>query len=222
MTVLTTHTNYFTMTVNVIGSSGSAPFSNGDLLIFSFSPEGSIGSTGPTGPSGSTGPSGPTGPSITGPTGWTGSTGPGVTGPTGWTGPVGVTGPTGWTGPSVTGPTGAGPTGPTGPNGLSVYAQTYASTMTINVSGVGIIDLTLTGNPTINFTGGSDGQPITLRLRQDTIGSRTVTWGSMVRFSNDIPSVTLSIAPSVLDYITLRYNSTNNKYDMLAYNRGYA
>jgi len=102
-------------------------------------PTGDIGPTGDTGEAstvtGPTGNTGPTGASVTGPTGDPG-------GPTGSTGDTGDTGPTGDTGePStVTGPTGdtgaasvvTGPTGNTGPTGAQ---PTYASVVTVALSG---------------------------------------------------------------------------------------
>jgi hypothetical protein len=130
----TTHTNYKELTVAVVGSSSSNPFSNTETIVLEFTRAGDVGVTGPSGgPTGATGPTGPTGPTgvtgptghtgipgVTGPTGVTGSTGVGATGVTGATGPTGVTGVTGPTGAGVTGVTGAtGPTGPTGPTGAT-------------------------------------------------------------------------------------------------------
>lgn len=102
-----------------------------------------------------------------------------------------------------------------------VQTVTYGATMTPNLGDGDMIDITLAGNPTINLAGGEDGQVMTLRLRQDATGGRTVTWGSMCRFSSDVPEPTLSTSASALDYIAFRYNQTDGKYDCMAVNLGF-
>ena len=102
-----------------------------------------------------------------------------------------------------------------------ITAITYAATMSVDFSTTDIADITLTGNPTINATGGTDGQPFIIRLRQDGTGSRTVTWGTMFRFSTTTPAPTLSTAINKLDYVAFRYNLTDAKYDCAVVNIGY-
>lgn len=103
-----------------------------------------------------------------------------------------------------------------------VTSVAYATTITCDLSTTDVADVTLTNSTaTIEFTGGSDGQPFLLRLRQDATGSRTVSWGAMVRFSTTTPSPTLSTGASKLDYIGFRYNATDGKYDCVAVNTGY-
>lgn len=99
----------------------------------------------------------------------------------------------------------------------------YAATINLDLDSYNVADVTITGNPTINFTNGVDGQEIILRLRQDGVGSRTVTWGSMVRFSTDVPSPTLSTAPNSLDYLIFRLNEEESsaQYDCILINRGF-
>jgi hypothetical protein len=190
-------TGYRSFIISHVASSSSSPFINGDLIVIDFSRTGDVGVTGPTG----VGASG-----FSGTSGWSGFSGrSGFSGVSGYSGSMGP----------------FGPTGPTGPDSLGVYSQAYSNNITVNVTGYGIIDLTLTGNTTLNLTGGNDGQPITLRVRQDVNGSRSITFGSSIRFSNDLQTLALSIGPFALDYITLRYNQADNKYDLLAFNRGF-
>ncbi len=103
----------------------------------------------------------------------------------------------------------------------SVYSQTYSSDMSIDVGGYDVVRCTLTGNPEIGFTGGTDGQKFILELKQDATGSRTVTWDSTVRFGTDITSVTLSTAANKTDRIGFVYNSSAGKYDVVAAVRGF-
>lgn len=98
---------------------------------------------------------------------------------------------------------------------------TYASTLTINLDVGDVVDVTLTGNPTINFAGGADGDKLVLRLKQDGTGSRTVTWGSMVRFGTDVTSPTLTTTASKTDMIGVVYNAAASKYDVVAVAKGY-
>jgi len=99
----------------------------------------------------------------------------------------------------------------------------YGATINLDLDSYNVADVTLTGDPTINFINGIDGQEIVLRLRQDGVGSRTVTWGTMVRFSTDVPSPTLSTAPNSLDYLVFRLNEEESsaQYDCILVNRGF-
>lgn len=99
----------------------------------------------------------------------------------------------------------------------------FTSSISVDVDETTLGRLTLTGATTITFTGTpTDGQPILLSLKQDATGSRIVTWESRVRFSSDTGSTLISTTPSLTDYILLRYNLADDKYDVLALNRGFA
>lgn len=97
----------------------------------------------------------------------------------------------------------------------------YISSLTINCSLSNVFDISLVGNINISFSGGTDGKKIIVRLRQDSEGSRIVSFGNMIRFGSDIPSFTASLMPHKLDYIVLMYDATALKYDFVSYNRGY-
>lgn len=87
-----------------------------------------------------------------------------------------------------------------------------------------VFDLTIAGNRTINFTGGSsdlDGKKIILRIKQDATGSRLITWGTGARFGTDITEVVLSTTAAKTDMVGLIYNHAATSYDIIAFARGY-
>lgn len=158
-------TNYYTITIGTtLASNGT--LSNNDNIALGIG-IGVTGTTGPTGPIGVTGPTGPTGAGATGPTG-----------PTGVAGAIGVTGPTGPLG--VTGPTGA--TGATGPTS-ALITDTYASTITFDITSIDKHVVVLTANPTLAVANDTTGKGFTIILKQDATGGRTVTWWSGILWS---------------------------------------
>lgn len=104
---------------------------------------------------------------------------------------------------------------------LTIASQAFAATMNINVDKQEIIDITMTNNATINFSGARDGQSFILRIRQDAVGGRIVTWGTMCRASLTVALPVLSIGANKLDYIGFRYNAADGKYDIMAANKGF-
>lgn len=97
----------------------------------------------------------------------------------------------------------------------------FATSLTLDAARADIFDLTLTGDATIGFTGGEDGQSVMVRVKQDATGGRSITWGAMVRVGSDIPSVPLSSAAGKTDYVGLIYHATDDKYDIVSYVRGF-
>lgn len=73
------------------------------------------------------------------------------------------------------------------------------------------------GNP----TNGTDGQRIIIRIKQDGTGGRTLTFDSDWRLGTDITAVVLSTDANKVDYIGAYYNSTDDKWDVLAFVKGY-
>jgi len=102
-----------------------------------------------------------------------------------------------------------------------VDAKTYGASMTFDLAVGEIGTVTLTGDPTIAFSNGVNGQVYTLRLKQDGTGTRIVTWDAAVRFSTDLPEPALTTAINLTDYLSFRYNSDGAKYDLVAINRGF-
>jgi type VI protein secretion system component VasF len=103
-----------------------------------------------------------------------------------------------------------------------VKTLTFSTTMSVDASSVTYAKVTLADNATINFTGTpTDGQPLLFAVRQDAVGGYTVTWdASRARFSDDLSSG-FSSAANKLDYLLFRYNADDDKFDLLALNRGF-
>lgn len=85
---------------------------------------------------------------------------------------------------------------------LSTVA-TSGSSQTISAAN-GVVDITLTANCTLATSGTAAGAAytVTLILRQDGTGSRTVTWPTTTKWAGGTPP-TLSTAASAVDVVTL-------------------
>jgi len=106
---------------------------------------------------------------------------------------------------------------------LRVSTLTDGANISVNSDNGDVFTVTLGGNRTIDNPSGTavNGQFIEFRLRQDGTGSRTISWGSAYRFGTDITGTTLSTTPAKNDYIKFQYNSTDSKWDCVAFVRGY-
>ncbi len=99
---------------------------------------------------------------------------------------------------------------------------TDAATIALNANLGHVFEVTLGGNRTLgNPTGGYDGQGITIRVRQDATGGRTLSFGTNYRFGTDIPSITLSTGANKVDYIGLRYDASATKWDVVSFSPGF-
>ena len=108
--------------------------------------------------------------------------------------------------------------------GIQNVTQTidFDNNIFIDSTDITLARVTLIGNTTITFTGTPlDGQPLLLSIKQDAVGSRIVTWEARVRFSTDTGDTTLTTTALLTDYIFLRYNLADDKWDVLALNRGF-
>jgi hypothetical protein len=72
-----------------------------------------------------------------------------------------------------------------------------------------------------NPTNPVNGQMIMFAIRQDGTGSRVLTLGSDYRLGTDITEVVLSTAAGKTDYLGVRYNGTDSKWDVIAFVTGY-
>lgn len=100
--------------------------------------------------------------------------------------------------------------------------ESFTSSKTIDFNTcTEMVSITLTDAMTLNAQNGFDGRQVIFRLKQDGVGNRVITWGSMFRFSTTVPEPTLSTAANAIDYITFRYNSADNKYDCMSVNKGF-
>lgn len=66
-----------------------------------------------------------------------------------------------------------------------------------------------------------DGQKIMWELIQDGTGSRTLTLDTAFALGTDIAGVTLSTAANKRDFLGAIYNSTANKWYVIAFVKGY-
>jgi hypothetical protein len=84
------------------------------------------------------------------------------------------------------------------------------------------LTVTLGGNRTLGAPSNpADGQKITMRVKQDAVGGRTLAFDPIYRFGTDIPSIVLSTAPLKTDYFGIIYNATDVKWDVVALTRGF-
>lgn len=84
--------------------------------------------------------------------------------------------------------------------------------------------VTLAGNRTLgNPTNGRDGQKIKWAITQDTIGSRTLAFGSDFSFSTDLPesAVVMSTDANTTDLLLAEYDSVNSKWRVIAFIKGF-
>jgi hypothetical protein len=104
---------------------------------------------------------------------------------------------------------------------LPVALTVISNTATTDASLSSLFTLTLTGNTTLATpTNGFSGQRILYQLKQDGSGSKLLTLSSGFR-SGPI-TVTLSTAANTTDYLGVIYNAIDDKWDVLALNKGYS
>lgn len=87
---------------------------------------------------------------------------------------------------------------------FSTFNATSGSSYNVNWSSGGIHHIVLTANCTFTFSNLRKAQTITLWLRQDATGSRTVTWPSNIDWSGSAPTLTTTAAKT--DEIFLTYD----------------
>jgi len=107
-----------------------------------------------------------------------------------------------------------------------VVALTDAANIATDVSLGNVFTVTLGGSRNLSApSNANDGQKCIWRFKQDGAGNRTVTPNTSAggfRFGTDIPSLVLSTAANVTDYMGAIYNGSDNFWDVIAFVRGYA
>lgn len=114
---------------------------------------------------------------------------------------------------------------------LSAAAPTFVSltdgaTITVTASNfpsgqLGYGKVTLGGNRTLSFSGGTAGQKIEVWLLQDGTGSRTLAFDSTIAFSADLPSPLISTGASKKDKLLFEYDDVASKWHLMAMVRGF-
>lgn len=101
-------------------------------------------------------------------------------------------------------------------------ALTDAATIATDASLSNNFGVTLAGNRTLgNPTNAANGQVIVFMLIQDATGSRTITLDSKFAFGTDITGVVLTTTASKRDFLTVKYDSTADKFYVVAFVKGY-
>lgn len=106
----------------------------------------------------------------------------------------------------------------------SVVTLTDAATIVVDATLGNIFKVTLGGNRTLgNPTGVVDGQKMVFRIRQDATGSRTLAYDTKFRFGTvlTLAAATLSTTAAKTDYIGVIYHATDDKFDVVAFMKGY-
>lgn len=106
-------------------------------------------------------------------------------------------------------------------NEYTVVTKAWASSVTIDWSQALTQRITLAGPTVFTFTGGRNGAKYVLEITQDATGSRTYTLPAKVRFGTYIPSVDITSTPNKTDKLGFIYNSTADKYDLVAVAYGF-
>lgn len=104
----------------------------------------------------------------------------------------------------------------------TVQALTSSATITIDASLGDYFTLVAAHTFTLaNPTNPTNGKRIMLRVKQDGTGSRVMTLGTAFRLGTDILAVVLSTAIDKVDYLGFVYDSTDAKWDVVAFVKGY-
>lgn len=99
---------------------------------------------------------------------------------------------------------------------------TDAVLITTNAALSNSFAVTLQGNRTLsNPTNSTDGQRVTWRIKQDAVGTRTITLGTKFRLGTDIPVVTLTVTALKTDYLTAVYNLAADTWDVVDFKKGF-
>lgn len=99
---------------------------------------------------------------------------------------------------------------------------TDAATIATDASAGVYFRVTLGDNRTLGEPSNpTNGQTCTWEVIQDGTGSRTLAYNAIFAFGTDVPEPTLSTTASKRDFITARYNSTADKWYVLAVAKGY-
>jgi tail fiber protein len=67
----------------------------------------------------------------------------------------------------------------------------------------------------------TNGKRIMLRVKQDAGGGNVITYNGIFRFGSDLTAAVLSTAANKVDYLGFVYDSTDAKWDIVAFVKGY-
>lgn len=107
---------------------------------------------------------------------------------------------------------------------VQVTTETYSATLNLDsddYSNHETIQITLTGNLTLNLANGVNGKHLMFVFIQDGAGGHTVSLNTGFAFSTDLPSYTASTAANAEDYVGVKFKSGANDWRVLAVNKGF-
>lgn len=95
-------------------------------------------------------------------------------------------------------------------------AASAAGTLALDWSVANVYDVTLTENiTTTTHSNGVEGEEYVLRVLQHASSPKTVVLAGKTRYSNSIPSFSMTQTNGVYDIATFYYNATDDKYDII-------
>jgi hypothetical protein len=105
---------------------------------------------------------------------------------------------------------------------VASVALTDASTIATDASLGNYFRVTLGGNRTLgNPTNGVDGQRIIWEIIQDGSGTRTLALDTKFALGTDLTAITLTTTLNKRDFLGAIYNSTADKWYVIAFVKGY-
>lgn len=99
----------------------------------------------------------------------------------------------------------------------------YSSTITTDASVAGIFNVLLTGNATLaNPVNADDGKTVRWRIKQDSVGGRSLTLGDKFSIPAAVPSpLPFSTLANKTDLLAATYDATRDRWDVVAFIYGY-
>lgn len=99
---------------------------------------------------------------------------------------------------------------------------TDATSVAINAALGGRFKVTIGGNRTLgNPANAYDGQLLVISVKQDATGGRTVTLDTKYRLPNGTSSLSWSTTAGRTDHLLVKYDSVDDKFDVLSFAPGY-
>lgn len=103
-----------------------------------------------------------------------------------------------------------------------VVALTDAATIAVNAAAGNHFRVTLGGNRTLgNPSNPVDGQKITFEIIQDSVGSRTLSYGTAYAFGSSVPQPVLTTTAAKRDVLAFLYNAAIGKWLCVGFLAGY-
>lgn len=109
-----------------------------------------------------------------------------------------------------------GPPGIPSMRRIQTINNTDTGSVTCDWNSYDEIRVTMTANTTFNFIGALDGQGCVLKVKQDAVGGRSVSFSSNVRYNNLIPIFNPTVTPNKADRIGFVYDGGDGYYDFHA------